>query len=127
MENCTKSQIHPRTTNGPFLVSSSSHALLHKNPHVDVICHVLHWGNKEITLFLFFYVHILNTIFTDVIIFHLVKVCISKYIQYFSNYKTRIWEENGGASYSPNVAYLACWGKRGWRWSRGFFCPIFLL
>ena len=21
-----------------------------------------------------------------------------------------IWEENGGASYSPNVAYLACWG-----------------
>ena len=29
---------------------------------------------------------------------------------YFSGYKThffpQIWEENGGASYSPNVAYI---------------------
>ena len=35
----------------------------------------------------------------------------------FSDYKThfplKIWEENGGASYSPNVAYLAGWGARG--------------
>ena len=40
-------------------------------------------------------------------------------ISYFSDYKThppkKIWEENGGASYSPNVAYLACggWGEVG--------------
>ena len=35
------------------------------------------------------------------------RVCVS-------DYKTHlpIWEENGGVSYSPNVAYLACWG--GW-------------
>ena len=25
----------------------------------------------------------------------------------------KIWEENGGASYSPNVAYLARWGGEG--------------
>ena len=25
----------------------------------------------------------------------------------------QIWEENGGASYSPNVAYLACWEGAG--------------
>ena len=36
---------------------------------------------------------------------------------YFLNYKTHfpfaIWEENGGASYSPNVAYLPRWGRDG--------------
>ena len=37
-----------------------------------------------------------------------------KEVLYFLNYKTHfpspeIWEENGGVSYSPNVAYLACW------------------
>ena len=26
---------------------------------------------------------------------------------------SQIWEENGGASYSPNVAYVARWGG-GW-------------
>ena len=25
----------------------------------------------------------------------------------------QIWEENGGASYSPNIAYLAHWEGRG--------------
>ena len=56
----------------------------------------------------------------------------------------KIWEENGGASYSPNVAYLACcrgvWGvgrpevERGHRRQEQdhIFCfkivfPIFLL
>ena len=39
-------------------------------------------------------------------------------ILYFSDYKMhslppKIWEENGGASYSPNVAYLACGGSGG--------------
>ena len=29
----------------------------------------------------------------------------------------KIWEENGGASYSSNVAYLAGWGVRGRWWS----------
>ena len=29
----------------------------------------------------------------------------------------KIWEENGDASYSPNVAYLAPGGGRWWRWS----------
>ena len=38
---------------------------------------------------------------------------------YFSDYKThfpppQIWEESGGVSYSPNVAYLACWGGGWW-------------
>ena len=37
-------------------------------------------------------------------------------IPYFSNYKTHLppkknWEENGGASYSINVAYLGHWGE----------------
>ena len=36
---------------------------------------------------------------------------MSFYIKYFSYYKThfppQIWEEEGGASSSPNVAYLA--------------------
>ena len=32
-------------------------------------------------------------------------------------YSPQIWEENGGKSYSPNVAYLA----RGVRWWSGFF------
>ena len=47
-------------------------------------------------------------------------------IPYFLDYKMhppQIWEENGGASYSPNVAYLA--GGR-WQWS-GVFPSIFLL
>ena len=35
----------------------------------------------------------------------------------------QIWERNGGVSYSPNVAYLACWGGGGW-WSR-VFIPYF--
>ena len=33
-------------------------------------------------------------------------------LPYFSDYKMHpptIWEEKGGASYSPNVAYLACY------------------
>ena len=38
-----------------------------------------------------------------------------KKVPYFSDYKThfphpQIWEENRGASYSPNVAYLTRWG-----------------
>ena len=39
-----------------------------------------------------------------------------------------IWEENGGASYSQNVAYLAHWGRGGAvvEWVI-FFFPIFLL
>ena len=32
------------------------------------------------------------------------------------HFPPQIWEENGGASYSPNVAYLAHWGG-GRRWS----------
>ena len=45
------------------------------------------------------------------------------WVPYFSDYKMHfppppIWEgKNGGASYSPNVAYLARWGVGGWRWS----------
>ena len=38
-------------------------------------------------------------------------------IPYFSDYKMhffpKIWEENGGGSYSPNVAYLAHWWVGG--------------
>ena len=38
-------------------------------------------------------------------------------ILYFLDYKMhfppQIWEENGSASYSPNVAYLAHWGCSG--------------
>ena len=46
---------------------------------------------------------------------------------YCLDYKThtspQIWEEDGGASYSPNVAYLAHWGGGGeWRWSGFFSC-----
>ena len=44
------------------------------------------------------------------------------HIPHFFDYKThppQIWEENGGVSYSPNVAYLAGWG---WGWGgAGFF------
>ena len=41
---------------------------------------------------------------------------------------TPIWEENRGASYSPNVAYLVCWGQGvGGGGRAGFFFPIFLL
>ena len=50
------------------------------------------------------------------------ELSCSTYLLYFSDYKMhfppqKIWEENGGASYSPNVAYLAHWGGRRWRWS----------
>ena len=42
-------------------------------------------------------------------------------IPYFSHYKMhrspQIWGVNGGASYSPNVAYL---GHRGWGWGRAW-------
>ena len=34
--------------------------------------------------------------------------CFSDYKMYFS---PQIWEENGGASYISNVAYLAHWGR----------------
>ena len=40
---------------------------------------------------------------------YLIQVmCLLVDLLYFSDYKTHppIWEENGGASYSPNVAYL---------------------
>ena len=41
-----------------------------------------------------------------------------KIVPYFSDYNMhfppQIWEENGGASYSPNVAYLAHAGRGGW-------------
>ena len=37
-----------------------------------------------------------------------------------------MWEENGGTSYSPNVAYLAHWGV-GVGGGVGFSFPIFLL
>ena len=36
------------------------------------------------------------------------------------------WEENGGASYSPNVAYLARWA-RGAVVEQGFFFSYFRL
>ena len=39
----------------------------------------------------------------------------------------QIWEENGGASYSLNVAYLARGVGLGAAVERGFFFPIFLL
>ena len=29
------------------------------------------------------------------------------------HFPQKIWEENGGVSYSPNVAYLACWWGAG--------------
>ena len=49
------------------------------------------------------------------------------HLPYFSDYKMhfppQIWEENGGASYSPNVAYLTCGGASDG--ADGFF-PIFL-
>ena len=56
-------------------------------------------------------------------------------LPYFFNYKMhsppKTWEENGGASYSPNVAYLAhCDGGGGWQHGSGarvFFFPILLL
>ena len=39
-------------------------------------------------------------------------------ILYFLDHKMhfppQIWEENGGASYSPKVAYLAHWGVCEW-------------
>ena len=49
------------------------------------------------------------------------KYCIFRTIR---GTPPQIWEENGGASHSPNVAYLAR-GVGQQRWS-GFF-PIFLL
>ena len=43
---------------------------------------------------------------------------VSTILLYFSDYKTHsppppIWDENGSASYSLNVAYLARWWGRG--------------
>ena len=50
-------------------------------------------------------------------------------IPYFLDYKMQfpqqIWEENGGASYSANVAYLALWGGGGTAVEQGFFFPYF--
>lgn len=43
-----------------FPVSSS----VCKNTHVDIICRVIHWGNKRNHTFCPFYVHILIIIFT---------------------------------------------------------------
>ena len=44
----------------------------------------------------------------------------SIYLPYFLDYKThvppQIGEENGCASYSPNVAYLAHWAVGGGKW-----------
>ena len=37
----------------------------------------------------------------------------------------QIWEENAGASYSPNVAHLALWVGGGRWWSRVFFFSYF--
>ena len=49
------------------------------------------------------------------------------YIPYFLYYKMhspkKIWKENGGATYSLNVAYLACWV---WGGGEAVFFPIFL-
>ena len=36
-------------------------------------------------------------------------------------------EGKWGCIYSPNVAYLACWGGRGGSGAGVFFFPIFLL
>ena len=51
-------------------------------------------------------------------------------LPYFLGYKTyfplQIWEENGGASYSLNVAYLAHWGV-GAVAVEWVFPPVFLL
>ena len=53
------------------------------------------------------------------------KEPVTMNIPYFLDYKMhfppQIWEENGGASYSPNVVYLAHWGLGGWGWSEVFF------
>ena len=37
----------------------------------------------------------------------------------------QMWEEKGGASYSPNVAYLACWGGGGGAGVEQGFLPCF--
>ena len=45
-------------------------------------------------------------------------------VPYFLDYKThfppKIWEENGGVSYSPNIAYLAGGRGRGMEWGFSF-------
>ena len=33
------------------------------------------------------------------------------FLDYKTHFHPQIWEENGGASYSPNVANLALWGE----------------
>ena len=42
------------------------------------------------------------------------EAALDRDVPYFSDYKMhfshKIWEGNGGVSYSPNVAYLAHWG-----------------
>ena len=35
---------------------------------------------------------------------------IPYFLDYKTNFPSQIWEENGGASYNPNVAYLAVSG-----------------
>ena len=50
-------------------------------------------------------------------------------ISYFSDYKVQPphqnWEENGGVSYSPNVAYLARWGGgSGGAGGFSYFSPL---
>ena len=56
------------------------------------------------------------------------------YLLYFSDYKMhrspQIWEERGGASCRPNVAYLAHWGGGlggAWQWWSGIFFSYFPL
>lgn len=78
MKNRTKSSVHPRTTNSSFPVPSTPCSVLCENAHIDVVCPVIHWGGEKITLFLLFNVYVLNIIFIDVIIFHLVKVSIRR-------------------------------------------------
>ena len=52
-------------------------------------------------------------------------------LPYFSDYKThfpsQIWEENGGASYSLNVAYLACYRMSALKDVIKYFTTFFLL
>ena len=53
------------------------------------------------------------------------------WLPYFLDYKAhfppQIWEENGGPSYSPNVAYLARWGCEAvveWGFFFSYFPPL---
>ena len=58
---------------------------------------------------------------------------VAAQLLHFSDYKMhspfKIWEENGGASYSLNVVYLARWGEGRAAVEQGLFVffPIFLL